>query len=254
MIKIGISSCFMYPDPSRLVFGPKTLSYLENDMATYIAQKGVLPVLIPDLADHLLLDILNEMDGFVFQGGTDLAPNTYGEEPIIPGKWLGDPVRDAYELKIMDFAFKKGKPIFAICRGFQLLNVYLGGTLYQDIATQRPDAITHRDAKAYDTLKHELNLVQGGLLHTLYGDGKAVVNTVHHQGVKTLGKNLTVLATSKEDGIIEAVEYSKAPPGKVLAVQWHPEFSFNSTDEGLDSQLLYQAFLSHLINSAHEDI
>lgn len=254
MIKIGISSCFMYPDPSRLVFGPKTLSYLENDMATYIAQKGVLPVLIPDLADHLLLDILNEMDGFVFQGGTDLAPNTYGEEPIIPGKWLGDPVRDAYELKIMDFAFKKGKPIFAVCRGFQLLNVYLGGTLYQDIATQRPDAITHRDAQAYDTLKHELNLVHGGLLHTLYGDGKAVVNTVHHQGIKTLGKNLTVLATSKEDGIIEAVEFSNAPPGKVLAVQWHPEFSFNSTDEGLDSRLLYQAFLSQLINSSYEDI
>lgn len=253
MIKIGISSCFMYPDSSRLVFGPKTLSYLENDMAAYIAQKGVLPVLIPDLADDLLMDILEEMDGFVFQGGTDLAPSSYGEEAIIPGKWLGDPVRDAYELKIMDYAFKNEKPIFAICRGFQLLNVYLGGTLYQDIATQRTDAITHRDAQAYDSLRHELNLVSGELLHTIYGDGKAVVNTVHHQGVKTLGKDLTVLATSKSDGIIEAVGYSKAPPGKVLAVQWHPEFSFNSTDEVLDSQLLYQAFLTHLTNLPNED-
>ncbi|HSI78558.1 MAG TPA: gamma-glutamyl-gamma-aminobutyrate hydrolase family protein, partial [Lunatimonas sp.] len=233
---------------SRLVFGPKTLSYLENDMATYISQKGVLPVLIPDLVDDLLLDILDEMDGFVFQGGTDLAPFSYGEEPIIPGKWLGDPVRDAYEMKIMDFAFKNEKPIFAICRGFQLLNVYLGGTLYQDIATQRPDAITHRDAQAYDGLRHELKLVPGELLHKIYGDQKAVVNTVHHQGIKTLGNNLTVLASSKADGIIEAVEYSKDPSGKVLGVQWHPEFSFKSTDEVLDSQLLYQAFLTHLTN------
>jgi putative glutamine amidotransferase len=246
MIKIGISSCFMYPDPSRLVFGPKTLSYLENDMATYIAQKGILPILIPDLADELLEDLLEEMDGFVFQGGTDLAPSTYGEEPIIPGKWLGDPVRDTYEFKIMDFAFKKEKPIFAICRGFQLLNVYLGGSLYQDIATQRTDAITHRDALAYDSLRHELNLVPGELLHEIYGDQKAVVNTVHHQGINKLGRDLTVLATSKADGIIEAVGFSKAPPGKVLGVQWHPEFSFKREGENLDSQLLYQAFLNHL--------
>lgn len=114
MIKIGISSCFMYPDPSRLVFGPKTLSYLENDMARYIARKGVMPVLIPDIADDLLYDMLDQMDGFVFQGGTDLAPATYGEDPILPGKWLGDAVRDAYELKVLDFAFQNQKPIFAI--------------------------------------------------------------------------------------------------------------------------------------------
>jgi len=246
MIKIGISSCFMYPDPNRLVFGPKTLSYLENNMATYIGQKGVLPVLIPNLTDDLLLDILEEMDGFVFQGGTDLATATYGEDPIIPGKWLGDPVRDAYELKIMDFAFKNGKPIFAICRGFQLLNAYLGGTLYQDIATQRPDAIIHRDAQAYDSLRHELNLVPGELLHDIYGDQKAIVNTVHHQGIKKLGNHLTVLATSKADGIIEAVGYSKAPAGKIMGVQWHPEFSFQRVDEVLDPQLLYATFLNHL--------
>jgi putative glutamine amidotransferase len=253
MIKIGISSCFMYPDPSRLVFGPKTLSYLENEMATYIAQKGILPVLLPDLEDELLIDIMNEMDGFVFQGGTDLSPATYGEKPIISGKWLGDPVRDAYELKIMDFAFKNDKPIFAICRGFQLLNVYLGGTLYQDIATQRPDAITHRDAQAYDKLRHELDLVPGELLHTIYGDHPAVVTSVHHQGIKTLGNYLTVLATSKADGIIEAISYSKAPAGKVLGVQWHPEFSFKGKSEVLDSQLLYKAFLNHLTKQPHEN-
>nr|MBI1229755.1 gamma-glutamyl-gamma-aminobutyrate hydrolase family protein [Cytophagales bacterium] len=248
MIKIGISSCFMYPDPSRLVFGPKTLSYLENDMARYIARKGVMPVLIPDIADDLLYDMLDQMDGFVFQGGTDLAPATYGEDPIIPGKWLGDPVRDAYELKVLDFAFQNQKPIFAICRGFQLLNVYFKGTLYQDIATQRPDAIIHRDAQAYDTMRHELKLVPGKLLHSIYGDEKAIVNTVHHQGIKHLGKNLTVLATSMEDGIIEAVEYSEGPSGRILGVQWHPEFSAKNPVGVLDPNLLYQAFLTHLID------
>src|SRR5690606_38817603 len=117
MLKIGISACFMYPDPTRIVFGKKTLNYLENDMAQYIARQGVLPVLLPDLQEDVLIDLLEEMDGFVFQGGNDVAPQSYGEEPILAGRWMGDTYRDEYELKIMDYAVKTGKPVFGICRG-----------------------------------------------------------------------------------------------------------------------------------------
>ena len=242
MIKIGVSSCFIYPDENRLVFSPKYLCYLERDMARYLARPDVLPILIPDLEGQALENLLGEMDGFVFQGGTDLAPETYGEAPI--GRWKGDAPRDEYELKVMDYAIKNEKPVYGICRGFQLMNAYFGGTLYQDIATQVPEAIQHRDAALYDQLLHEVDLVEGKLLHRLHAnDHHRKVNTVHHQGVKTLGKDLEVLATSKADGLIEAFHWKKAPEGKVIGVQWHPEFSYNAPEPLLDAEVIYDYFL-----------
>ena len=124
MIKLGVSTFFIYHEPKRNIFRAKSLSYVENDMANFVTRKGVLPVLIPDIKDEKLLnDILREMDGFVLQGGADLAPETYGEKPI--GKWKGDAYRDTFELNILDYAVKNSKPIMGICRGFQLMNVYL---------------------------------------------------------------------------------------------------------------------------------
>ncbi len=243
MIKIGISSCFMYPDKERIVFGHKSLSYLENDMARYLTRKGILPVLIPDVADEYLNDILSEMDGFVFQGGVDLAPETYGEKPI--GKWKGDAHRDQYELKIMDYAIKNSKPVYAICRGMQLMNVYFGGTLYQDTVTQNPEADDHRSAELYDTIKHPIEFTEGTFLDKLYNRiENPNVNTVHHQAVKDLGNDLEVFAKSP-DGIIEAFGYSKEPDGKVIGVQWHPEFSPTLGNAVIDADLLYEAFLKH---------
>lgn len=247
MLKIGISACFMYPDPTRIVFGPKTLAYLENDMAAYVTQKGVLPVLIPNVAPGILDEILQEMDGFVFQGGTDLAPELFGEKPIVPGKWLGDIYRDRYELSVLDFAIKNKKPVLAICRGIQLLNVYFGGTLYQDIATQNPDAIKHRDADMYDNLRHQLVFEEGKILDQVYqSDGLNTVNSVHHQAIKDLGNGLEVLATCKEDGLIEAVGLKSQTEGKVIGVQWHPEFSVGKGAPLLDPGKLYQLFIDQV--------
>lgn len=246
MIKIGVSSCFLYPDKERSVFGPKSLSYIENDMANYVARKGVLPVLIPDVDDDLLLGILSEMDGFVMQGGTDLAPETYGEQPI--GQWKGDSHRDRYELKILDFAIKNSKPVLGICRGLQLMNVYFGGTLYQDTTTQNPQTNNHRSAELYDTIKHPIEFMEGSFLAELYkNEENPHVNTVHHQSIKDLGKDLDVYASSP-DGIIEAFGYAKEPKGKVMGVQWHPEFSQTLQGELIDAHKLYSAFLQHVKN------
>lgn len=243
MIKIGITSCLMYPDPSRLVFGPKSLNYLEEDMARYITQKGVLPILIPRVGQPFLNDILDEIDGFVFQGGTDVAPETYGEAPI--GKWEGDRQRDLYELEIMDYAVKNEKPVFGICRGMQLMNVYFGGSLYQDTLTQRPVSNDHRSAALYDTISHPVHFAKGGFLAKLYANEvNPKVNTVHHQAVKELGNNLEVYAIS-DDGLIEAFGYTKMPAGKVMGVQWHPEFSPTLNGEVIDHHRLFQAFLNH---------
>lgn len=244
MIKIGISSCFMYPDRERVVFGPKSLSYVENDFARYITRKGVLPILIPDVDDVLLFDILNEMDGFVLQGGADLAPETYGEKPI--GKWKGDAHRDRYELKIMDFAIKNSKPILGICRGFQLMNVYFGGTLYQDTVTQNSKAENHRSAELYDSIKHPINFIDNTFLANLYRNEETpFVNTVHHQAVKDLGDGLEVYAVSN-DGLIEAFGYKGEPDGKVFGVQWHPEFTHTLHEELINADLLFEEFLKQL--------
>ncbi|MBD3629120.1 gamma-glutamyl-gamma-aminobutyrate hydrolase family protein [Cyclobacterium sp.] len=249
MLKIGISSCFMYPDPSRLVFGPKNLAYVESDMFRYVAQEGVLPVLIPDLPFDKLVEILKELDGFVFQGGTDLSPQTYGEEPIQAGKWLGDPYRDKYEMAIMDFAIRQKKPILAICRGIQLLNVHFGGTLYQDIATQVPQSIMHRNAEKYDSLTHQITFAKNETLDKIYkGIENPMVNSVHHQGIKTLGKGLKILARCSEDGMIEAVEANMAPNRNIIGVQWHPEFSVGKGKPLLDPLKLYSYFIEKVKN------
>lgn len=243
MIYIGVSSCFMYPDPNRVVFGHKTLAYLEQDMARYLSRIGVMPVLIPDVPEQEFNQYLEMMDGFVFQGGVDIAPQSYQEEPIEKGRWPGDANRDRYELKIMDYAFKNKKPVLAICRGFQLANVYFGGTLYQDITTETKSLVLHRDAAIYDRVHHQVICTQDSLLKSIYGKDSLEVNSVHHQAVKTLGKDLVIDAKSS-DGIIEAFHYKDLQKNYLVGVQWHPEFSHTLKNELTDPAPLYDHFLS----------
>ena len=244
MLKIGVSACFMYPDLERTVFGAKSLSYVENDMMRYVTRKGILPVMIPDVDEGLFQDVLAEMAGFVLQGGADLSPKTYGEEPI--GRWKGDAYRDQYELRILDYAIKNSKPVLGICRGFQLMNAYFGGTLYQDLNTQRPELKAHRSAELYDTIKHPIQIAEGTFLEKLYlSETELNVNTVHHQAVKDVGSDLEVYAYSG-DGLVEAFGYTKEPEGKVMGVQWHPEFSPTLGDQVIDENKLFEAFLKHV--------
>jgi putative glutamine amidotransferase len=237
----------MYPDTNRTVFGHKTLLYLESDMARYVSRKGILPVFIPDVADEILYEILEQLDGFVFQGGADLAPQTYGEEPILDGRWKGDVYRDQYELRIMDYAVKNNKPILAICRGCQLMNVYFGGSLHQDMLTQKPNALQHRDANIYDKIHHKIEFTKHKLLAQLYSDVPSpMVNSVHHQSIKDLGKNLDILAVCPSDGTIEAIAYTETTEGKVIGVQWHPEFSHSLGDKVVDAEKIWENFARHI--------
>lgn len=243
MIKLGVTSCFMYPDPNRAVFGHKTLTYFEHDMSRFLSRQGVMPILLPDLPWNELEQYLVEMDGFVFQGGADVSPKSYQEEMIENGRWPGDHHRDQYELKIMDWAFKHKKPILAICRGFQLANVYFGGTLYQDLKLQTQTQIEHRNAELYDRISHSVECTEQSLLKEIYGENQFTVNTVHHQGIKTLGRNLVVDAHCPEDQLIEAFHYADIQQQLLLAVQWHPEFSHNIKDQVISPEPLYQYFL-----------
>lgn len=233
----------MYPDPTRTVFGHKTLAYLEQDMARYLSRQGVMPILIPDLPDEELFHFLEEMNGVVFQGGADIASSTYKEDAIENGRWPGDPFRDQYELKIMDYAFKNKKPILAICRGFQLANVYLGGTLYQDLKILTNTPTEHRSAELYDKIHHSVVCTKESLLKSIYQQEALIVNSVHHQGIKTLGRNLVVDAVASDDQLIEAFHFKELKTNYLVGVQWHPEFSHTLKDKVCDPTPLYNHFL-----------
>ena len=192
-LQIGISACFFHADPARPIFTGKTLQYLEQSMAHWVMSTGALAVMIPCPAgetrrgDATLDDYARWLGGLVLQGGSDVWPGSYGETPLDP-RWTGDWLRDEYELALLQAFTREGKPVLGVCRGLQLLNVAYGGTLYQDIATQRPEALRHRDPGLYDRNFHEIELLPGSRLAALYpGLVTARVNSVHHQAIKDLG-------------------------------------------------------------------
>src|SRR3954470_23614578 len=189
-LKIGISACFMHADPKRAVFTNKTLQYVEQSIAHWVMSTGALAVMVPSPArptrrGDVTLDHYAEwLDGLVLHGGADVSPLSYGEQPLDP-RWAGDKLRDEYEIELVAAFGRHGKPVFGVCRGLQLLNVAHGGTLYQDIATQRPEALVHRDAAVYDLNFHTVEFVAGTRLSQLYpGAGRVKVNSIHHQAVK----------------------------------------------------------------------
>ena len=226
-LKIGVSACFLYPDPARAAFALKTLQYVEQSVPHWIMAGGALPVMIPSptgetaRGDVGFDDYAQWLDGLVLHGGADVWPGSYGETPL-QERWSGDRNRDVYEIALVRAFAKAGKPVFGICRGLQLINVAFGGTLYQDIATQRPEARLHRDAGLYDRLFHEVGVVPGSRLDELLGSSKSrTINSVHHQAIKQLAPGLVAEAHCTEDGTIEAIRNTGS--AWVAAVQWHPE-------------------------------
>lgn len=220
---IGISSNFMHADPQRPVFKGMTLQYLEERMALSLHRAGAIPLGLPDLKDAAGAQaVLSRVDGLVLAGGADVSPKSYGEEPLRP-EWSGDAVRDAYELRLVEAARERGLPILGVCRGIQLLNVALGGRLWQDIVTQREASLLHRDWHEYDALGHELRVEPESWVSRVYGGvTRLEVNSVHHQGLRELAAPLRATAWAP-DGMIEAVEM-RAGDEWIMGVQWHPEW------------------------------
>lgn len=227
-LKIGISACFLHPDPQRAAFARKTLQYVEQSMAHWVMAQGALPVMIPSPAGETARgevhfdDYAGWLDGLVLHGGADVWPGSYGEEPLRES-WRGDRIRDEYEQALVKAFVAAGKPVFGVCRGLQLINVAFGGTLLQDIPTQRPEALAHRDAEAYDLHFHQVDIVPDTRLgELLAGAGSHKINSIHHQGIKDLAPGFVVEARCPADGMIEAIRYSG--DAYVAAVQWHPEY------------------------------
>jgi putative glutamine amidotransferase len=189
-----------------------------------VAAAGGLPVMIPLLDDDDTLRALyDRMDAVLLPGGGDLDPATYGEPPL-PTCGRLDPARDRVELRFARWAIAEGKPLFGLCRGLQIVNVALGGTLYQDIAAQRSDAIKHdyfpTAGFPRDHLAHPVTVASGTRLEALVGTAPLKVNSMHHQAVKDLAPGLVSTAVAP-DGMIEGLESSGNQ--FLLGVQWHPE-------------------------------
>ena len=201
-----------------------------------IRAAGGLPVVLPiEMTEKDAEQMVETCDGFLFTGGQDVAPELYGEK--VAASVVSSLERDKLESLLLSKALQADKAILGICRGLQFINVFLGGTLWQNLPSEHPSEIVHRQGKPYDAPTHKVKL--NGDLQTLLGKDIIEVNTLHHQAAKDLGGDLSAMAIAP-DGIIEAVKMA----GKrfVWAVQWHPEYMFK-TDP--DSLAIFSCFVKH---------
>lgn len=220
--RIGLSANLFEPEV-RPLFKNKALYVAERSMVEAVQRAGGLAVVVPfpESADELA-EWVGMLDGLLLTGGADMAPESYGEEPVDP-RWPGQRARDEYELALYHACRQARLPVLGICRGAQVINVAEGGTLWQDIISCRPDSLLHRDPEPYDRLGHNLRVEPSSILAGLFGQTHLWVNSVHHQAVRVVAPNLRATAFAP-DGVVEALEWAGPSEANVLAVQWHPEW------------------------------
>lgn len=182
---------------------------------------GAVPLILsPLLGDDAAVRALDGLDGVLLSGGEDVDPALYGDRAAAE-LWAPSRERDRFELTLLKEARRRGLPVLGVCRGIQLINVALGGTLYQDLPSQRPGPIEHLPTGRRGVRTHRIRLEPDTRAADALGASELTVNSIHHQAVRDLAPGLRATAWS-EDGLIEAVEGADAQPW-LLAVQWHPE-------------------------------
>jgi putative glutamine amidotransferase len=204
-------------------------SVVGHDYIEAVKKVGAIPVGIPVGEPADCRETVQALDGLILAGGEDIDPQLYGASPDLRC-WTIAPERDRFELQLIEEALKQRKPLLAICRGMQLLNVSFGGTLYLDIADHAGSVLAHQFSRAPRWyLAHKVMLIAPSL-QKLYQAEEIRTNSYHHQAVRRLGAGLEPAAVA-EDGIIEAIAHPDHP--NVLAIQWHPEMMAVRYEEGL---------------------
>ncbi len=230
---IGISTCFVDKGEcdKRRTRGrmEQSLSILSLDYSESVLAAGGIPVAIPIVENPNYIDeVLDKLDGLVLSGGGDIDPMHYGQS-VKKGMGKVEMRRDHFELALFNGAIKRGIPVLGICRGIQLMNVYFGGSLYQDVDTYYETDIVHASSvMSKSDPVHRIDIKKGSLIHELYEKEFIRVNSIHHQIIDRLGDGLEIAAES-EDGIIEAIQHTSIPG--IFAVQWHPEMMIEKYEE-----------------------
>lgn len=208
--------------------GGRRYLYIDLRYGKLVEEAGGIPLLLHPTES--VKEIISKMDGLLLSGGEDIHPRFYGEEPLYPMD-LSPDLRTDFEISLLKEAIKGRVPILGICHGMQLINVALGGTLYQDIKRQLPGFADHRLGSG----RHEIKLSEGSKLFEAIGKKEISVTSTHHQAVRDLGKGLQICARA-EDGIVEAFEMPGHP--FLIGAQWHPE---KGHDEG--TRRFFEGFL-----------
>lgn len=199
-------------------------TYAPHDVKEAVFAVGATPLILPfpdntDEVEAAAHEMVNLYDALILPGGPDVAPQYFGDEPI-PEIGMTVLQKDEFELALIKATLAAKKPILGICRGLQIMNVAMGGTLYQDLATQDPDyAIQHTQATIGNLVTHHVNIGENSRLAKLVGT-KLLVNSRHHQAVHKVGNGLRITAIAP-DGVIEGLE--SVDNDLLLGVQWHPE-------------------------------
>lgn len=217
---IGICCDTRLSSPADKSLVPMEQDFQNRDYVRSVVEAGGAPVLLPCRGeDDLIAVYLESVDGLIVSGGDDMDPRHYRQEPSTA---LGriDPLRDGLDLAIIPAALKRQVPMLCVCRGLQSLNVVLGGTLYQDIPAEVPNAVRHRQRAPWGYPTHVVELACDSRAAQLMGAGTVDTNTFHHQGIRDLGEGLSATGHTF-DGLIEAAELPSHP--FCIGVQWHPE-------------------------------
>jgi putative glutamine amidotransferase len=210
------------------------LDYIEG-----VAEAGGIPVVLPPVGEARTAEVvIGGLDGLLLSGGSDLHPGYYGEEPI-PELGATIPERDAFEMALLEHALRRQIPILGICRGMQILNVALGGTLYQDLPSQMDHMVLlgHRQETPKWQPTHEVEVDGGSKVAQILGTDELKVNSYHHQAIKDLASGLIAVAYAP-DGVIEAVESGDLAKRWMIGVQWHAEAM---RDAGPEHRNLFEA-------------
>ena len=227
---IGLTSSYEKNETADRIF-------LNHSYLDVIRHFGGIPLVLPvEGTEEELETLINLCDGVVLTGGADAAPALYGEE-ILNDTVSVTPERDQGEIKICELAVKRNLPLLGICRGIQMMNIYFGGTLYQDIPSQITTDVKHRMDPPYHRGSHNCILDKHSPLYALTGEEIISVNSHHHQSIKAVAPGFLVMGTC-EDGVIEAI-YNPDKPF-VWGVQWHPERIW---DIEASSAKVFEAFI-----------
>ncbi|PAK85179.1 gamma-glutamyl-gamma-aminobutyrate hydrolase family protein [Lentilactobacillus parakefiri] len=216
MKKIGIASNHLIHPTER--FGTNFVDYIQRDYVTGLRQAGTLPIVLPLGDPKDAEDYISGVDGLLLSGGQGVTPILYGEEPLA-GVAETDIYRDQFEIALIKAAQKAGKPVLGICRGMQVINVALGGNLYQDIYQQAGATEKHNQyPTSWEIPTHHVTTTDDSWLREILGK-RFAVNSFHHQGIHEPGSQLKVVAKS-DDQVVEGIESSD---GRIIGVEFHPE-------------------------------